>query len=192
MKPIKTDDVQLDSNKIFDAEEENLEDENDDDEIKETILTPIPKPQARKKRRTELENLEIDMKGWNTATCSTPLTAMMFQGTTVNREFMLMVEEAGVTAYNAKQNLESSGSGGQTVESSGNGVQIRTMESSDSGVQVRTMESSGGGAQNKESSDGSIQNMESSGCGVEDEDADYQFNNVMIDNLDENYQLFLL
>ena len=54
------------------------------------------------------------------------------------------------------------------------------------------MESSGGSAQNMESSDGRIQNMESSGCGVEDEDADYQFNNVINDMLDENYQLFLL
>ena len=43
-----------------------------------------------------------------------------------------------------------------------------------------------------ESSEGRIQDLESSGCGVEDEDADYQFNNVINNNLDENYQLFLL
>ena len=52
------------------------------------------------------------------------------------------------------------------------------------------MESSGGGVQNMESSDVRIQNMEGSGCGVED--ADYQFNNVINDLLDEKYQIFLL
>ena len=166
-KQTKTDDVRLDSNLHFD-EEENLEDENNDDKAKETIPSPISKPQARKKRRTELENLEIDMKGWNTITSSIPLTAMMFQGTTVNREFMLMVEEAGATADNAKQNLKSSGNGVQTMESSVRGVQVRTMESSGYGVK----------------------NMEGSDCGIED--TDYQFNNVMNDILDENDQLFLL
>ena len=42
--------------------------------------------------------------------------------------------------------------------------------------------------------------METSGCGVQDmessdlrvEDADYQFNNVINDLLDEKYQIFLL
>ena len=108
------------------------------------------------------------MKGWKTTSSTTPHTAMMFQGTTVNREFMLMVEEAGATADNAKQNLESSGNGVQTMESSVRGVQFRTMESSGYGVK----------------------NLEGSDCGIED--TDYQFNNVMNDILDENDPLFLL
>ena len=91
---------------------------------------------------------------------------MMFQGATVNTEFMLMMEEAGVTANIMKQTLESSGSGDQPMESSGRGVE--GMERSDFG----------------------FENMESSGCGIED--ADFQFNNVMNDILDENYPLFLL
>ena len=56
----------------------------------------LPNPQARKKRRTELENLEISMKGWNNASSTAaPCTARMSHGAAVKREFMLMVEKAG-------------------------------------------------------------------------------------------------
>ena len=59
MKNTNSDENQLDTNTKFDVEEENLEDESDDDDKKESI----PKPQARKKRSMELENLEINKLG---------------------------------------------------------------------------------------------------------------------------------
>ena len=33
-------------------------------------MVPDSKPSARRKRRTEVENLEIDLKGWNYVSCN--------------------------------------------------------------------------------------------------------------------------
>ena len=33
-------------------------------------VVPDPKPSARRKRRTKVENLEIDLKGWNYVSCN--------------------------------------------------------------------------------------------------------------------------
>ena len=41
----------------------------------ETLNIPFPVPKSRKKRKTELENLEITLKGWN-------LTRSVFQAST--------------------------------------------------------------------------------------------------------------
>ena len=43
------------------------------------------------------------MKGWDIASSATPCTAKMSHGAAVKRQFMLMVEKAGVTDDNEKQ-----------------------------------------------------------------------------------------
>ena len=58
----KATDFNLDDQEAFD----DVYDETFTDE--EPQESPVPIPKKRKKRRTELENLEITLKGWNFAT----------------------------------------------------------------------------------------------------------------------------
>ena len=85
---------QLDTN-LDDVEEELDEEINDDDtQAQEINPTPVSKPKQRKKRRTELEKLEIDLKGWSFASslsAATRLSAVRYQAPAVSKEMIRMM-----------------------------------------------------------------------------------------------------
>ena len=86
----KSTDWILDEQEVFDENDDKAHDEHDDhqdfDDEDVPQQQPASVPKKRKKRRTELENLEITLKGWNLA--RSIFQALPFTSDTTQQDMM--------------------------------------------------------------------------------------------------------
>lgn len=62
-------------------------------------MVPDPKPSARRKRRTEVENLEIDLKHWNYVSCNIGSLLSDQQPSRDINDFVFDEEQSGDNFY---------------------------------------------------------------------------------------------
>ena len=92
-------DVNEDHNSDVDQQEEPFDDEAlNDEEVPQHI--PVYVPRKRKKKRTELENLEITLKGWNLATSVYQAMSLTYEATQQDMKDVQMYAVDGCASGN--------------------------------------------------------------------------------------------